>query len=274
VILTDRGTGAGLRPDVGAAAVEPAAPGAVVGDPNWDPATAACWRALATVRDPELDEPITSLGFVADLSTEGRDDGYAVRARLRLPTFFCAPNFAWLMVADAADALRRVDSVRVVDVQLLDHFASAEINEGVAAAAGYASRFAVAGEPDDDPELAELRRVFEVKAHRAAQDRLARALATEGVAGEELVTLTLRESGRRAPEATAAMVRRRRAVGLDTGPDAPAIADDEGRPVPVDRLPMWLRVARATRVSIDGNGALCRGLLDTRYGQTRSMVEP
>jgi metal-sulfur cluster biosynthetic enzyme len=270
VILTERGSGVGPR--AAAPVGKPAASGAVVPNPDWDATTAACWRALATVRDPELDEPITSLGFVAELSASGRDGGYAVRARLRLPTFFCAPNFAWLMVADAADALRRVDGVCDVDVQLLDHFASAEINEGVAAAAGYASRFAVAGEPDDDPELAELRRVFEVKAHRAAQDRLARALAERGVAGEELVTLTLRESGRRAPAATAALVRRRRAVGLDTGPDAPAIADDEGRPVPVDRLPMWLRVARATRVSIDGNGALCRGLLETRYGQTRSMV--
>jgi len=244
----------------------------VVPDPAWHPATAACWRALGTVRDPELDEPITGLGFVAELSTSAVDAGYAVRVRLRLPTFFCAPNFAWLMVADASDALRRVEGVAAVDLALVDHFAAAQINEGVAASAGYASRFGVAGEPNDDPELAELRRMFEVKAHRAAQDRLARALAADGVAGEELVRLTLRESARRAPEPTAALVRRRAAVGLDTGPDAPAIADDDGRPVPVDRLPTWLRLARATRVSIDGNGALCRGLLDTRYGQTRSMV--
>jgi metal-sulfur cluster biosynthetic enzyme len=270
VILTEPGAGVGAVADPG----PPTARGAVAPDRGWDALTAACWAALGTVRDPELDEPVTDLGFVAELATVVDGEGAVVRARLRLPTYFCAPNFAWLMVADASDALRCVDGVARVDVQLLDHFASAEINEGVAAAAGYASRFGAAGEPEEDPGLAELRRVFEVKAHRAAQDRLARALAADGVVGEALVRLTLAESGRRAPEATASLLRRRRAVGLKTGPDAPAIADDEGRPVPVDRLPQWLRLARTTRVSIDGNGALCRGLLGTRYGDTRSMVGP
>jgi len=236
--------------------------------------TTACWDALGTVRDPELDEPLTRLGFVAELSAEPGDDGFVVRARLRLPTFFCAPNFAWLMVADADEALRRVPGVARVDLALLDHFASAEINEGVAAASGYASRFAGPGEADDDPDLAGLRRVFELKAHRAAQDRLVRVLAADGLTGDGLVRLTLAESADRAPEATAALVRRRRAVGLSTAPDAVAIADDEGAPVPVDRLPRWLRFARATRVSIEGNAGLCRGLLDTRYGDTRSMVGP
>ena len=65
----------------------------------------AALAALATVRDPELDEPITALGFVAScvVSCEGR----AV-VRLRLPTYFCAPNFAFLMVADAYDAVTAV----------------------------------------------------------------------------------------------------------------------------------------------------------------------
>ena len=60
--------------------------------------------ALATVRDPELDEPITTLGFVASctVSPEGQ-----AQVRLRLPTYFCAPNFAFLMVADAYDAVAR-----------------------------------------------------------------------------------------------------------------------------------------------------------------------
>ena len=52
--------------------------------------------ALSGVRDPELDEPIAELGFVSDLEIEGE----AVKIRLRLPTYFCAPNFAYLMVAD------------------------------------------------------------------------------------------------------------------------------------------------------------------------------
>ncbi len=49
--------------------------------------------ALSGVRDPELDEPITDLDFVPAL--EIVDD--SVRVRLRLPTYFCAPNFAYLI---------------------------------------------------------------------------------------------------------------------------------------------------------------------------------
>ena len=45
--------------------------------------------ALSTVRDPELDEPITALGFVASCTVA--DDGH-VEIRLRLPTYFCAAN--------------------------------------------------------------------------------------------------------------------------------------------------------------------------------------
>src|ERR1700691_2313615 len=85
---------------------------------------------LTTVRDPELDEPITTLGFVAScvVSCEGR----AV-VRLRLPTYFCAPHFAYLMVADAYDAVSAVPGVRQARIVLEDHFASDVINGGGAA---------------------------------------------------------------------------------------------------------------------------------------------
>ena len=51
-------------------------------------------RALETVRDPELDEPITSLGFVASCTVSADGDA---QVRLRLPTYFCAPNFLSLI---------------------------------------------------------------------------------------------------------------------------------------------------------------------------------
>src|SRR5215472_6327669 len=89
--------------------------------------------ALATVRDPELDEPITTLGFVTSCTVSADGDA---RVRLRLPTYFCAPNFAFLMVADAYDAVSGVAGVRSTEVVLEDHFASDAINGGVAAQAG------------------------------------------------------------------------------------------------------------------------------------------
>ena len=94
--------------------------------------------ALATVRDPELDQPVTTLGFVASctVSAEGR-----AQVRLRLPTYFCAPNFAFLMVADAYDAVTAVPGVTGAEVVLEDHFASDAINQGVAAQAGFVRSF-------------------------------------------------------------------------------------------------------------------------------------
>ena len=77
--------------------------------------------ALDTVRDPELDEPITTLGFVSSCVVSAAGD---VQVRLRLPTYFCAPNFAFLMVADAYDAVSALPEVRSADVVLDDHFAS------------------------------------------------------------------------------------------------------------------------------------------------------
>jgi len=91
-------------------------------------------RALETVRDPELDEPITSLGFVASCAVSADGDA---EVRLRLPTYFCAPNFAYLMVADAYDAVSVLPGVRRTSVVLEDHFASDAINDGVAAQVGF-----------------------------------------------------------------------------------------------------------------------------------------
>jgi metal-sulfur cluster biosynthetic enzyme len=95
-------------------------------------------RALDSVRDPELDEPITTLGFVS--SVEPGEHG-SVAVHLRLPTYFCAPNFAFLMVADAYDAVSAIDGVGRVEVMLDEHFASDAINNGVAAHAGFARSF-------------------------------------------------------------------------------------------------------------------------------------
>jgi len=73
---------------------------------------------LDAVRDPELDEPVTALGFVSSCTVS--DDG-DVHVRLRLPTFFCAPNFAFLMVADAYDAVAAVEARRRTEVAPDDH---------------------------------------------------------------------------------------------------------------------------------------------------------
>lgn len=229
---------------------------------------AAAWQALATVSDPELDEPVTDLGFVAELSIDSVDgEAPAARVRLRLPTYFCAPNFAYLMVADAYEAVAAVPGVDRVEVRLDDHFASEEINAGVAAEHGFADTFAGLA----DGELAELRAAFKRKAHLAAEDRVCRTLRGDGRTVEDLATSRIRDVP---PSADLERLRRRRRdLGLPAAPDDPLLVDDEGGALTAEELPAQLRFAQAVRVSIDGNAGFCRGLLRTRYGDEAQPSE-
>ena len=114
--------------------------------------------ALAEVYDPELDEPITRLGFVS--SCEVSPDG-DVEVVLRLPTPQCAPNFAFLMAADAREVVRRLPEVRDVTITLQDHYTGDEINAAIGRGEGFAGAFP--GETADD-DLAPLRELFQRKA--------------------------------------------------------------------------------------------------------------
>lgn len=214
-------------------------------------------RALAAVRDPELDEPITSLGFVASCTVS--TDGHA-RVRLRLPTYFCAPNFAFLMVADAYDAVSTLDGVRATDIALEDHFAADAINGGVAARAGFARSF----EGEAIGELDKLRADFLRKAVLAGTDLVCRPLVASGVEPAALVTLTL---GQVPPSRALDRLRQRRAeLGLPAGDGAPLLIEPTaGTPVAVAAVPLHLRKARATRVGVEANAGICRGMLRHRY---------
>ena len=216
----------------------------------------AVLAALGTVRDPELDESLTALGFVAGLEV----DGDTVRARLRLPTYFCAPNFAYLMMADAGTALRAVPGVRQAEVVLDDHFTADEINAGIAQRRSFQESF----EGLADDELDELRALFRRKALVARQQRLVRALLDQGTTVERLGRLRL---GDLMPsEELDTYLERRAELGLDVSPEAPLVVDTDGNPIPAELLEGHLRFARLTRVSIEGNAGFCRGLLATRYG--------
>ncbi|MDZ4269304.1 MAG: iron-sulfur cluster assembly protein [Mycobacterium sp.] len=213
--------------------------------------------ALATVTDPELDEPITDLGFVRSVLLD--DDGVTVH--LRLPTAFCSPNFAYLMASDAVDALRALDGVGQVRVLLDDHHDSDKINAGLAADAGYRGTFGV----EADESLDELRDVFRRKAHAAAMERaIASLLRQEPIDIEQIGHLLLRDL----PEGKekVALLRRRFAVGLSNCPNSRVLVDDQGKPVASDAIPLRLRFAKSVRISMEGNAHFCRGLLATRYG--------
>jgi metal-sulfur cluster biosynthetic enzyme len=213
--------------------------------------------ALETVRDPELDEPITSLGFVASCAVSA--DGEA-EVRLRLPTYFCAPNFAYLMVADAYDAVSTLPGVRLTTVVLEDHFASDAINGGVAAQAGFVRSF----DGEAVAELDQLRADFLRKAVMAGTDQVCRPLLAAGTDLAALLAMTL---GEVPPSRALDRLRERRAeLGLPAGDSAMLLIDPvTGSAVGADALPLHLRRAKLTRISIEANAGICRGMLRHRY---------
>jgi metal-sulfur cluster biosynthetic enzyme len=197
--------------------------------------------ALGTVYDPELDEPITTLGFVGScVVTSGGD----VSVRLRLPTPQCAPNFAFLMAADARAAVCALPEVHEVTVVLEDHYTGDEINEAVARGEGFDAAFP--GETAGD--LRPLRELFQRKALVARQSRLRSSAMTLG----EL-------SGPDAERCRAL----RRALGIDASDRAPAFVTGHGAPVDASDTRFW-RMASLTALSLESNGGICRDLLRIR----------
>jgi metal-sulfur cluster biosynthetic enzyme len=217
----------------------------------------AVLAALATVRDPELDEPITRLGFVASCTVSAAGNA---QVRLRLPTYFCAPNFAFLMVADAYEAVSAVPGIRHAEIVLDEHFASDAINTGVAAQAGFIRTF----DGEAVAELDGLRADFLRKAVMAGTDLVCRPLLAAGATPAHLATMTL---GELPPSPELDRLRHRRAeLGLPAGDGDPLLVDPTtGTAVGMDALPLHLRRARVTRVGIETNAGICRGMLRVRY---------
>jgi metal-sulfur cluster biosynthetic enzyme len=210
-------------------------------------------EALGTVYDPELDEPITSLRFVTSCEVSADGD---VDVRLRLPTPQCAPNFAFLMAADARNAVLRLPDVRGVTVVLEDHYTGDEIN----AAVGRGEAFAQAFPGETEGELDALRELFRRKALVARQSRLCEALLAEGATEEEVVALGVADLPD-GPEARRC-VELREQLGIAS--DAAFVRPD-GRPIAAGDLRHWLRIARLVRTSLEANGGICRSLLRVRY---------
>ena len=212
--------------------------------------------ALCEVRDPELDEPITSLGFVNSCEVSADGD---VALRLRLPTPQCAPNFAFLMAADAREAARRLPGVREVTVVLEDHYTGEEINAALARGGGFTDAFP--GESDDD-DLGALRSLFRRKALLARQARLCERLLADGL--EPSVVCALRASELPDDPDTRRCLELRKQLGVAHEEDSPAFVLADGSPLPPDQMQRWLRMASLVRTSLEVNGDICRSLLRIR----------
>jgi metal-sulfur cluster biosynthetic enzyme len=213
--------------------------------------------ALGSVYDPELDEPITALRFVSACEVSQAGD---VEVRLRLPTPQCAPNFAYLMAADAREAVRRLPGAGEVRVVLEDHYTGAEIN----AAVGRGERFAEAFPGETAGELDALRELFRRKALVARQSRVCEALIAGGATPEAVTAMRLADLPESADTRRCRELRAQ--LGIAAADDAPALVRPDGTPVTADGLATWLRMAGLVRTSLEANGGICRSLLAVRYG--------
>ena len=219
---------------------------------------------LARVYDPELDQPLTELGFIGGVTI----DGGSVTVRFRLPTFWCAANFAFMMAADIRERVSELPWVERVDVQLKDHFFDEEISSGVNCGKTFVGTFPLMATDN----LSELRETFRVKALLARQERLLRSLlalgwledAILGVRVGDLSGLPLSSEGTALAERYLAILKER---GLGSDATAPAFVHPDGRPIDPPELRAHLARAQCTRLSVEFNAAFCRGLLKTRYGE-------
>ena len=219
---------------------------------------------LATVTDPELDEPVTDLGFVEGVTVAA--DG-AVAIDFRLPTFWCAANFAYMMAEDMRDAVAVLPWVTGVVPRLQAHMCAEQVNRGVAEGLDFGAAF---GETGHDDSLADLRTTFRRKAFQGRQEALLRALLAQGFAKSTLVAMTVVTleavgiSGAEGAGLKRRYLEMRAYVGDPAGPDAPAFVTAEGEPLSEAGFDEHLRTLASVRIAMEFNGALCRGLLAAR----------
>jgi metal-sulfur cluster biosynthetic enzyme len=220
------------------------------------------WSALNAVTDPEIDESVVSLDFVTKVTI---DSSNHVGIDFRLPTYWCAPNFAFLMASDMRDTVAALEWVRDVSVKLLDHFSADLINRSVALRQDF--RDAFPGETDDD--LSAIRQTFLGKAFERRQELLIRYLLAQGYSGDwiahaplsELIDLQLDSEGSSLRNLYLFV---RRKIHPDTGGDARAFATLDGMSLGGQDFKSYLRKIAATRRNAEFNGFICRSLLAER----------
>jgi metal-sulfur cluster biosynthetic enzyme len=223
------------------------------------------WRRLGEVNDPELDEPITEMGFVerADIIGDG-----GVEIDFRLPTYWCSPNFAFLMLDGVRKALDQLSWSPAYRVRLHDHMFAEEVNRGIEEGKTFGDIFAgLAG----DEDIGALRETFSMKAFKRRQEAVLLNLRRQGLTDREILGMDLAayDVARLGPGDAARQKARYRAALVERFPARrqgdPLFVTWEGQAIPPIGLDAYLADLRAVRINMEFNGALCRGLKQTRY---------
>lgn len=223
------------------------------------------WRRLAGVNDPELDEPVTEMGFIerADIGPGGH-----VEVSFRLPTYWCSPNFAFLMLEDVRLALESLSWRPSYRIGLKDHMFADEVNAGIAAGRSFAEIFGSLAERDD---MEALREKFRVKAFKRRQEAVILDLKNAGIADNEIVRMSRSVFDALVIGNDRVRLNRERYRDAllqrwpESSPLDRVIVSEDGRRIEAANLAAHLADLRSVRINMEFNGALCRGLKDTRY---------
>jgi metal-sulfur cluster biosynthetic enzyme len=223
---------------------------------------AEVWSRLQTVTDPELDEPVTELEFVTRADVDAND---CVHIEFRLPTYWCAANFSFLMADDMRNAVKELPWVADVSIVLGEHMYADKINAGLAHGLNFQETFGA----EADGDLDELRRTFLLKAFQRRQAALLAHLIEGGRDPAELVEMTLDGLVDLEVDEAGARLRTRYLERRPTVSDAiaasRAFVDIDGDPLQAETLSTYVRKLRRVDVNAEFNSALCRGLLHARF---------
>ena len=227
------------------------------------------WARLDLVMDPELDEPVTDMGFVEAVSITDTPPNNAatVFVSFRLPTYWCSPNFAFLMAEDIKRQIEVLPWVGQAMVTLQDHMAAEEMNAAINSGASFGSVFEDL-HPGED--LAALREKFDVKAYQRRQEVVIKALIQLGLSPDRIVAMTRTElEVTRLPDAEDARQKTRYLAihALKPAPFASGLALPTYQGAPIADYPLYMSLLRSVRINMEFSGSLCRGLKASRYQQ-------
>ncbi len=228
------------------------------------------WRQLSTVVDPELDESVTDMNFISRAEV---DERHCVHVDFRLPTYWCAANFAFMMADDMRTVLRALPWVADTKIVLGEHMYADVINTGIAEGRSFQETFG----KEADGNIDEVRRTFLVKAFQRRQEALVNHLLAAGTTAECIVAMTMAElSALAVDDESQKLIQRyldRRNVIGGTTPASPAFVATDGQCLETATLNTYLAGLRRIRANAEFNGALCRGLLAVRF-DIETPLEP
>src|SRR5213593_4879185 len=217
-------------------------------------------QALSTVTDPELDEPITDLGFVKELSVS--NDG-RVSLDLVTSTFWCSPNFVYMMLEEARDVVAKLDGITEVRVHLEGHHDSERINGGINARKSFSECYPT----EASGNLEEITRMIRTRVLRSRLSSMVSAMSRAGVAPAELLGASRRD-------VVADPVEARRIArylsfldGLGRADGPLIIWDLEGKTPEPHEMDSVLALSRSAKSNFSLNAELCRALLESRLNR-------